>query len=263
MSSTSETLISQSPLPEGNSLVEVSKVKAKAKKVPQKQVPKVKQPRALAAEDRQLQKLFLAADLIDVNVEGDEEDEEWTIDMSEAAMVARRQDALKQGVLGNLAAGTMEEDALLERMDKIVHKEGATLAQRVQSMQELQQKEAFGTKRMAELLFKLFFTPEAISESLGKLIRDSKAYITEFCDTQESQQVLLGNLEQLTVRHSLVASFKDTLFALYDSDILDEDTLIQWYDFSATDFIEPADLAILHQAAQPFIEWLMADSEED
>lgn len=229
------------------------------KKQPTKQ-QQVRQPRSIKAKAKEHDKLFAEANKLSINSTQEDEDDGWNIDTSEEAVLARRKLQLNEA-LGNIAAGTIDDSTIVNDVTKILQSSGS-VAEKINQIKSIQIRENFGTKRVCGIIFDAAFD-ENIDKQLGNQIKTAKDVIQEFCSGKDSQKLILGKLEKITVKNNLFSSFKDILFAFYDCGILEEDSVCEWYDVPCTEFTSQEDLDKLRKEAFPFVEWLQSMSEEE
>ena len=203
--------------------------------------------------------IFNEASKID-KIETDED--EWSTDVSEEAVMARRQSNLV-GMLGNMAASTNESNTRAQLHQTL--KSDQPAASKVAEIISIQKKLNMGEELRTQILFDYFFNNKT---PFLEQIKNSKP-IFELCDSvnvAKTQKVLLGLLCQLAVSKQLISSFKDMLFAFYDNELLSEDVILNWYEVKVSSMLTTlniGDLENLRKEAFPFIEWLNAASEED
>jgi len=207
---------------------------------------------------RQLEKIFAEAEKI---VIPDDCDEDWNIDTSEEAMIARRNAELSTGMLRNIAATSISSHELFQSVRTLI-RSSKTDVEKVQELQRIQKRENFGFERVCELVFDSCFDKN-ISTQLGKQILLAKHLLQTFGTSKIAQKVIIGKLERITFRFKLLSSFKDILFAFYDAEILEEESISEWYSVPTPEYSTLEELNELRREAFPFVEWLEVGSEEE
>lgn len=200
-----------------------------------------------------------------VVAEEDDDDTEWSADISEAAVRARALD-LTDGV----KTMTISDDAEKSEKERIdifydlvkrrrdagelelvhVHKELAMEADRLDIMQK-------APLVLAELLFSVNITNE---------VRRNRKLLLRFThNSLKGQRYLMGGIEQVVALHAdkLVDKVAGILKLFYDSDILEEKTLLEWAAKVSKKYVSKELSEKIHEKAKPFICWLQEAEEEE
>lgn len=238
----------------------VKKINGQGPKQQTKNQPKPS--KSLQVKAREHEKIFAEANKLSINVSKDnnDSDDDWNIDTSKEAVLARRKIQLG-GALGNMAAGTTNERELIQDIKKIIQS-SQSLKEKKDQLKAIQTRENFGIERICGLIFDASFDKN-IDKQLGVQMKSVTEILQEFGSKSTCQKLILGKLERIIIRNKLLSSFKDILFAFYDSDILEEDSICAWYDVPSTEFSSQDEIDLLRKQAFPFIEWLQAVSEEE
>lgn len=194
----------------------------------------------------------------------DEDDDGWTVDVSEEAVRARMQD-LTDGAK-NITISEDTEKSEKERMDIFyeyvkkrrdnggldsvqAHKELHNEAMRL----EIQQKAPL---ILAELLF---------SANLAAEVKKHRNLLLRFThDDTKAQKYLIGGVEQIFALHAatLMEKVAGVLKMFYDLDLLEEKVLLEWGSKVSKKYVSKEVAAQIHDKASPFIKWLQEAEEE-
>lgn len=195
----------------------------------------------------------------------EEDDENWTTDISDAAVRERMKD-LTDGAKGMTISDDTEKTEK-ERLDifyelvktKIesevidevaTHKELVLEAERLDVMSK-------STLVLAELLFSANITAE--------VKRHRKLLLRFTHNNLKAQRYLIGGIEQIVALHStkLMDKVSGILKFFYDNDILEEKVLLEWSQKVSKKYVSKEIAAEIHDKAKPFIQWLQEAEEED
>lgn len=200
-----------------------------------------------------------------VNGEADEDDDaNWTVDVSEEAVRARMLD-LTDGAK-NITISEDNEKTEKQRMDILyefikkrvdegkidsvqTHKEIHNEAVRL----EVNQKAPL---ILAELLFSENITADA-KKHRNLLLRFTNEDI-------KAQKYLIGGIEQILALHSakLIEKTAGILKFFYDNDLLEEKVLLEWGAKVSKKYVAKDIAQQIHDKALPFIKWLQEAEEE-
>lgn len=106
-------------------------------------------------------------------------------------------------------------------------------------------------------------------EVLLESIRKYKTIFVSFALLENDCQILMGYLEELVMIRSVGNHLLDRMYkileCLYDSDIMDEDDMLKWYESEHQGFriVTDNDAMVIREKAKPFIEWLRAAEEDE
>lgn len=198
-----------------------------------------------------------------VTEEGDDDDD-WSADVSEEAVRARMHD-LTDGAK-TMTISDDSEKSEKERVDLFyefvkkrrdanqlenvqVHKELALEADRLDIAQK-------APLVLAELLF---------STSIIQEVRKYRNLLLRFThNNQKAQRYLMGGLEQIISLHAdkLMEKVAGILKLFYDTDILEEKTLLEWSAKISKKYVSKDVSEKIHEKAKPFIQWLQDADEE-
>jgi len=199
-----------------------------------------------------------------VVTEEDDDDTTWSADVSEAAVRARMQD-LTDGAK-SMTISDDSEKSEKERLDIFyefvkkrrdaneldnvqVHKELAVEADRLDITQK-------APLVLAELLFSTNITQE---------VRKHRNLLLRFThNNQKAQRYLMGGLEQIIALHAdkLMDKVAGILKLFYDTDILEEKTILEWSEKISKKYVPKETSEKIHEKAKPFIQWLREADEE-
>jgi len=197
--------------------------------------------------------------------EVDDDDVDWGEDVSDAA-VAQRMEALT----GAAKSMTISDDLAKtpqERTDLFFkYVENKLKAGQVSGVENgkdiLGEAERLDVKDKATvILVELLLDVNILAQ-----IKTYRSLFLRFTqENPKAQKNLLGGLEQL-IGHvhteALLPKVSHILKAFYDSDILDEEVLIEWADKVSKKYVSKDMAKEIHAKAAPFIDWLKQAEEE-
>lgn len=198
------------------------------------------------------------------NEDEDDDDGNWTADVSEEAVRARMQD-LTDGAK-NITISEDTEKTEKERMDifyeYVKKRRDAGELESVQSHLELQNEanrlevHQKATLVLAELLFSANIIVEA-KKHRNLLLRFTH-------EDPKAQKYLLGGVENILALHQakLIEKSAGILKMFYDLDLLEEKVLLDWGSKVSKKYVSKEVAAQIHEKAAPFIKWLQEAEEE-
>ena len=195
----------------------------------------------------------------------DNDDTEWSADVSEEAVRARMQD-LTDGAK-NMTINDDLERPEKERMDILYvfvkNKRDLGVLDKSQAHKEIvSEAERLEIKTKATLvLAELLFDQNILSQ-----IKKHRVFLLRFThNDKKAQKYLMGGLEQVIDLHkeSLINKVPNIFKMLYDTDIIGEETFIEWSEKVSKKYVSKEVSQEIHNKAAPFIKWLQeADTEE-
>ncbi|XP_060070518.1 eukaryotic translation initiation factor 5-like [Ylistrum balloti] len=113
------------------------------------------------------------------------------------------------------------------------------------------------------VLVELLFDTKILSQ-----IKQHRRLFLRFChENHKAQKYLMGGMEQLVGKvhaGSLLPKMPHILKALYDSDILEEEVILDWDKKVSKKYVQDKKVVQeIHEKAAPFIKWLKEAEEED
>lgn len=206
------------------------------------------------------------------HIEGDDDDDDgqWTAEVSEEAMRARMQD-LSEGAK-NITISEDTEKTEKERIDifydYVKKRRDAGELESVSAHKDLHSEAtrldviSKAPLVLAELLFSANITAE-IKKHRNLLLRFTH-------NDEKAQKYMLGGVEQIIALHSnLLEKVAIILKLFYDTDLLDEKIILDWSSKISKKYVSKEVAQQIHDKAAPFIKWLKEaeeeseDSEED
>jgi len=183
----------------------------------------------------------------------DEDNIEWSVSMSQDAVNERRKHLLPTALTENIVQTKEEEesntaeDPTKELQEFIKNNPKGDIAAELKRLQEIYQ---FTNSKRAPVLFEVLFDFESLPNFKPYIPTFKKLFIDK-----KSKIGLLGSCARLFAQLKNDKAFNKALEVLYETEIIDEDTLIYWYDKRLTD-------AYTKKAITPFITWLREAEEE-
>ncbi|XP_037816603.1 eukaryotic translation initiation factor 5 [Lucilia sericata] len=197
--------------------------------------------------------------------EKNDDDDDWSVDVSKEAIRARLQD-LTDGAKSMTISDDYDKTEK-ERIDifyEIVKKklDAGKLESVAEHKDLLIEAERLDIVNKASLvLAELLF-----SENLPQDVRKHRVLLLRFThNNPKAQRYLIGGIEQVIALHKdkLLTKVAGIFKLFYDADILDEKVILEWSQKVSKKYV-PKDVATeIHEKAKPFIQWLKEAEEED
>lgn len=198
------------------------------------------------------------------NHEDDDDDGQWTTELSEEAVRARMQD-LSEGAK-NITISEDTEKTEKQRMDLLY--EYIKKRRDAGELENLQvHKEVHGEAKRLEvnqkaplILAELLFTANIVAD-----IKKHRGLLLRFThEDEKAQKYLLGGVEQVIALHAakLMDKVAVILKLFYDTDLLDEKVILEWASKVSKKYVSKEIATQIHDKAAPFIKWLKEAEEE-
>lgn len=194
----------------------------------------------------------------------EDDDTTWTTDVSEEAVRARMHD-LTDGAK-TMTISDDSEKSEKERLDLfyefVKHRRDTNQLDNVQVHKEIHvEADRLDIAQKAPLvLAELLFSANIIVE-----VRKHRNLLLRFThDNQKAQRYLMGGLEQIISLHvdKLLDKVAGILKLFYDTDILEEKTILEWSEKVSKKYVSKEISEKIHEKAKPFIQWLREADEE-
>ncbi|XP_015928348.1 eukaryotic translation initiation factor 5 [Parasteatoda tepidariorum] len=192
-----------------------------------------------------------------------DDDDDWC-DGTDAESVARRMESLTTGAKTLMLNDDLEKSPQ-ERLDLFYefvkkHKETGTI--------ENLQKELVGEAERLDIKDKavLVLCELLLGEHIIQEVKTHRLLFLRFTHgSQKAQKYLMGGLEQVINLHkdNLIVKVPHILKAFYDTDILEEEVLIDWSQKVSKKYVNKDVAQEIHDKAKPFIKWLQEAEEEE
>ncbi|XP_045481048.1 eukaryotic translation initiation factor 5 [Harmonia axyridis] len=199
------------------------------------------------------------------NGSGDDDETEWTVDVSEEAVRARMQD-LTDGAKNMTISDDLEKTEK-ERIDILyslvkTKRDSNQLEDLAVQKEIANEAERLEVKTKAPLLLcELLFDQNILSQT-----KKYRKLILRFTlNDKKAQRYLMGGIEQVIALHKdqLMAKVPNILKVLYDLDILSESAIIEWSEKVSKKYISKEISQEIHDKAAPFVKWLKEAEEEE
>jgi len=189
--------------------------------------------------------------------ERDGADEDWALDTSEAAVKARQKEMAALN-LGDSDEG--EGEGADPYSELAVWLEGNRGSSAVVVYKKIQDLGIERKHKAAEILGRALFT-----ENIEKEIPAYQAVFAKLVTSEKHQKSLLGGLERfIGVEHpNLVPAVPKILMAFYQTDVLEEDVIVQWGTHVSKKYVDRDVSKRVRKAADPFIKWLAEADESE
>lgn len=192
-----------------------------------------------------------------------DDDDDW-YDDTDAEAVARRMETLTSGAKTLMLNDDLEKSPQ-ERLDLFYefvkkHKETGKI--------ENLQKELVGEAERLDIKDKavLVLCELLLGEHIIQEVKTHRLLFLRFTHgNHKAQKYLLGGLEQVINLHkdTLLAKVPHILKTFYDTDILEEEVLIDWSQKVSKKYVNKDVAQEIHEKAKPFIKWLQEAEEEE
>ncbi|XP_055941320.1 eukaryotic translation initiation factor 5-like [Argiope bruennichi] len=193
----------------------------------------------------------------------EKDDDDWCDD-TDAEAVARRMESLTSGAKGLMLNDDLEKSPQ-ERLDLFYefikkHKETGNI--------ENLHKEVVGEAERLDIKDKavLVLCELLLGENILQEVKTHRLLFLRFtAGNHKAQKYLLGGLEQVIKLHkdALINKVPHILKAFYDTDILEEEVLIDWSQKVSKKYVSKEVAQEIHDKAKPFIKWLQEAEEEE
>jgi len=202
-------------------------------------------------------------DAPDTNVRSNEDDDDWAVDVSAAAVKARMED-LTSGAKGLTISDDLEKSSK-ERADLfyayVKQRRDQNLVSKTDKDIAVEADRLEVKDKAPLILCELLFDGNIIAQ-----IKTHTRLLQRFtCDNQKAQKSLLSGIECVVQLHTavLLPKISHILKMLYDCDIVEEEVLLDWAQKpSRSKHVSKELSADIHTKAQPFIKWLKEAEEE-
>jgi len=179
----------------------------------------------------------------------DEEDDgvEWSCSTSVEAVKQRRQSAIPESVNTILSATPqVKSDPLSQFKSFIENNPKGNIAAEVK---RIQREFGLSTSKRAPLLFEVLFEPDIVPN-----VHQYKNVFLELITDVPAKMSLLDCIEKLSYP-KLIKKAPRILKDFYDDEILDEDSILSWYDTKLSN-------SDVKKELEPLIQWLREAEEE-
>lgn len=196
----------------------------------------------------------------DIQVEAT--DSEWSVDVSDAAVAARQRE-IGEGVAG-LTINTDLEKTEKERGDLFYE---FVRRKRDEGAISKTEKDIVAESDRLDIRDKapLILSELLLDEDIIKQLKKYRTLLLRFTlDNKRAQKSLLGGMECVVQLHSdaLLPKVSAILKVLYDLDIVEEETILDWGKKVSKKHATKEMSALIHEKAQPILKWLQ-EAEED
>jgi len=179
--------------------------------------------------------------------DGDEDDVQWSVSTSEEAVKQRRQSAIPESVNTILSATPQVKTDPLSQLKSFLEKNpNGNIASEIK---RIQRESGFSNSKRGPLLFEVLFQPDIVPN-----VDQYKNVFRELIIDAPSKMSVLECVEKLCYP-KLIKKSPRILKEFYDSEIIDEDIIFEWYDKKLSN-------QDIKKELHPFINWLREAEEE-
>jgi len=178
----------------------------------------------------------------------DDDDIEWSRSTDEDAVRSRRKEMLPDSVKNLIVLGDAQKgDPCSELQQFIQSNPDGDIVSEVKRLQGVY---GFPNNKRAHLLFDVIFEPNKVPN-----IKKHQQVLSGLIVDESSQLGVLECIEKLCSTLPLLKKALQIVKEFYDQDILDEPTLLKWYEYRITN-------QDIQKELTPFIDWLKNADEE-
>jgi len=178
--------------------------------------------------------------------EDEDDDVVWSCSTSQEAVKQRRQCAIPDSVNTILSATAVKSDPLSQLNSFIEKNPKGNIAAEVK---RIQRESGFPNSKRGPLLFEVLFQPDMVPN-----VSQYKNVFCELITDIPSKMSVLDCVEKLCYPN-LIKKTPRILKSFYDDEIVDEETILKWYDHKLSNQDVKKELI-------PFIKWLREAEEE-
>ena len=130
------------------------------------------------------------------------------------------------------------------------------LQEEIKEVTRVEMRNGLTKAQLYYILVASLFTETSI-ETWKKVLADKEKLLANFVRSNEDQLTLMRAWEQLFVKHrpNMMARAPVVMKILYDTELVEEDVMLSWYDLPTTD-------SEMKKKCEVFVEWLRSAEEE-
>lgn len=189
---------------------------------------------------------------------GNDDDENWAVDVSDEAVKARQKELERSLAVLDVNDEEEEDDAAYNEL-------GEWIAKEPRSDIEIYKKAvALGIAekhRTCQVLAQTLFT-----EDIAKEVGEHSGLLCKLVTSKNHEKALLGGIERLVglTYPDKIKDMPTILFKFYDSDLISEDVVTKWGTRVSKKYVDKDTCKKVRKASKPFIDWLEeAESESE
>ncbi|KAK3827673.1 MAG: hypothetical protein J3Q66DRAFT_320835 [Benniella sp.] len=131
------------------------------------------------------------------------------------------------------------------------------LQEEIKEVTRLEMRNALTKAQLYFILIAALFVETPSVDAWKKVLTDKEKLLGNFVRSSEDQLTLMRAWEQLFVKHrpNMMGRAPIVMKGLYDTELVEEDVMLAWYDLKTTD-------ADLKKKCVPFVDWLRSAEEE-
>merc|ERR1711991_552840 len=189
-------------------------------------------------------------------VDDDDEDLEWSVDVSSAAVKARRRAALGQSEDGGDAKEKTSEVSPEEEFERYMESDEPVDVNR---LRELRDALRLSPTELASRIAANIFNPEKI---MKQIIPKAKRWADFFMSSRKAQDALVLAVVDMALikEETLLSNLPTLLKGLYDQDYVEEEAILEWYESVPVD---DARLLKAKLKVAPLATWFREAESED
>ncbi|KAJ5087878.1 Translation initiation factor IF2/IF5 zinc-binding [Penicillium angulare] len=205
----------------------------------------------------------------DLQLDEEIKDDDWAVDLSEAAIKARAKD-LPDDLKRSLVLEEADEDGAdgpssYEQLGSWIietaeEKGGVT---KVSDIEIYKKAKDFGIETKHKTLAVL--AQSIFDEKIAKQIEDRAPLLKKLITSERHEKAFLGGTERFVGqdRPALIAQVPAILLGYYQNDLVSEETLKTWGAKASKKYVDISTSKKVRKSAQPFLEWLETAESED
>ncbi|KAF9885012.1 hypothetical protein FE257_000835 [Aspergillus nanangensis] len=205
----------------------------------------------------------------DIEADGDDDDVDWSVDVSEEAVRARAKelpDDLKRSLVieedDEGADGPSAYDELGNWIQTTAQSKGGVT--KVSDVDIYMKAKEFGIENKHKVLAVLAQT--IFDEKIAKQIEARAGLLKKMITSERHEKAFLGGTERFVGKDhpELIAQVPAILLGYYQNDIVSEETLKAWGSKASKKYVDIATSRKVRKSAEPFLAWLeTAESDDD
>ncbi|KAA8913563.1 hypothetical protein TRICI_003167 [Trichomonascus ciferrii] len=199
-----------------------------------------------------------AADLPENGTYGEDDDDNWAVDVSEEAVKARQKELERSLAVLDVNDEEEEDGEAYNELGEWISKEEPSDVEIYKKAVDL----GIADKhRTVQVLAQTIFT-----ENIVKEIPEHGGLLGKLVTSKNHEKALLGGIERLIglTYPDHIKDIPTILFKFYDADLLSEDVITKWGTKASKKYVDKETSKKVRKAAKPFIDWLEeAESESE
>lgn len=204
-----------------------------------------------------------------IEAEGEIEDDDWKVDVSEEAVKARAKelpDDLKRALALDEAEEGADSPSAYEELGSWIIQTGEEKGgvSKVKDVEIYMKAKEFGIESKHRTLAVL--AQSIFDAKIAKQIEDRAPLLKKMITSERHEKAFLGGTERFLGNDhpELISQVPAVLLGYYQNDLVSEESLKAWCSKASKKYVDIQTSKKVRKAAEPFLEWLeSAESEEE